>query len=158
MENVDSDVAALLAGATTEAEGVEEIANELPGIRELVGQLREARDRKTEHEQRIKALDIVINAVEEKVRDAMVDSGIQNMRVEGVGLAYLSSALYPNVGDPQKFVAWLDNNGYGDMAQRGVHPSTLRSWWKERTENGDALPGEDVATAFVKTSVRLRRS
>lgn len=78
------------------------------------------------------------------VPEKMEKSGIESVKLTGVGRLSVRGELYASIDSKSKFKAyeWLKNNGYSDVVKMGVNPSTLKASVKECIENGVELPDE----------------
>jgi len=83
--------------------------------------------------------------------------GIDNMRVQGVGLVYKSETVIPTVMDQDEFLKWIDAHGDGGIAKRVANYQTMKSWYTDRLKNGDELPPLEVVKTFTKREVRFRK-
>lgn len=118
----------------------------------------EFRREKSELEARVKLIAKELARLE-PIAEATFDArGVSKLAIEGVGLFYTQTALFPAVHDKPKFVEWLDQVGEGALAVRAVHPQTLKKFWKTSLERGSELPPPEVASAFEKRTIRLRKA
>jgi hypothetical protein len=159
MADTSLELEALIA-ETTEALGEAELtvdATELPGIKEVIGQLRAEKDKKATLEAELKSVNKQIEHYTKIALELMEASGIQNIRVEGIGLAYQHTSLYPSVKDPDALLEWAREFA-PEIVKVGVHPQTLKSFIKERLETGEPIPDESVVSIYYDKSVNLRRA
>ena len=88
--------------------------------------------------------------------DLMQDNEISTFKVVLAGTCYLEPDIYPDVEDETMFINWLDDNGFGGLAKRNVHPQTLKSFCKEQIESKNKLP--KGVKIYPKPMVKIRRS
>lgn len=76
------------------------------------------------------------------ILDAMaaIDPDLSKLSIAGVGTVYVRADLYTGMRDKEVALQWLEDNGYHDLIQPQVNPSTLKAWMKEQIREGVKLP------------------
>lgn len=59
-----------------------------------------------------------------------------------------------NAANHERLFAYLEERGDGALIKRTVHPGTLKSWAKDRLEDGETLPEFITAHSFTKATLR----
>lgn len=88
---------------------------------------------------------------------AMDEAGIESIRVEGVGTAYLTSDYNISIVKDKKEEAydWLTENDHGDAIIETVNTGTLKSIIKKHLSNGDTLPeGVFNVNPFTRAQIK----
>lgn len=128
-------------------------------LREKIQKLYELRQEKEHLESMLKDVNKEKEHLEKQViPELMDDLEITKLKIEGIGTMYLQSDLYYNVlaADREKAYNWLREEGHGDIISETVPYQTMRSFLKERMEEGDTIP--DVFNVKPIQVAKLRRS
>lgn len=105
-------------------------------------------------EDRIKILNITLEALSQLLIENLEDAEIQKVTLDSGATVYINSEPYSSVEDKEKLMAWIKKNRLTNMLM--VHFKTLGALNKERLVNGKApLPGTKV---YIKTSARIRNA
>jgi len=93
------------------------------------------------------------------VPKCMEDQGIENIRLAGVGLIYLSPVLRARINKDRKKEAyeWLYDNGHADLITNTVNAQTLSSAVKEMMRKNEQFP-KDLILVDALTQATIRRS
>ncbi len=119
----------------------------------------EIRNKKAELEKQINDLDAERDMIANQLKKIMEDVGMQRFNLKEIGTFYLQASFYPKiVGDPVKVIAWLDEQGFGDVAPRTIKGPAFKEMYKNNVENDKPLPPPDLVEAFTDVGVRLRAS
>jgi hypothetical protein len=108
----------------------------------------------------------------QKLYDEFLDSGLKNIRVEGIvagkkifldGKDRLISPdviTRPNVvaQNSEDFLNWMDKNGFGSLIKRTIAPATLKKWVNERMEANADLPPQSLMTVFTEETAKVTRA
>jgi len=130
-------------------------------IFEMADRLKDARDRKAELKEQLKAAEAEINELDLALSDAMAESEVERFSRNG-NTFYLNSRLFasPASGRKDELMQSLKDNGYGSIVVETVNANTLSSFVKEqKAENNDEVPSwlSDVISVFEKVSVGVRK-
>lgn len=153
------ELEALIAEATQAIAGEELLtsASELPGIKDVIANLRAEKDKKASLEAELTIVNKQIDKYTQVALELLDAAGIRSIVVEGIGQAYQHTSMRPTVLDADRLLEWAQENA-PDIIKTGIHPQTLASTLRERMENGEPLPDEDVVRIYYQKSVNLRRS
>lgn len=97
-------------------------------------------------------------------RDQLADALKSQMELEELtkfslselGTFFLQSMFFPKVvGDPDKAIEWLDENGAGMIAPRSVDNKRLKEFIEERLANDGALPPAELISSSSIISVKM---
>lgn len=136
-----------------------------PKITDLVKRLRELKDQKDDLEEKLKAINKEAKEIQEKkLPKLMGDAEIESWKVTGAGTCYIKQELYVSMSKPDQesedaeppFYDWARQNA-PDLIKEFIHPARLKSWAKERLENGQPIPDNTLKATFVPTATLLRR-
>jgi len=130
-------------------------------IFEMADRLKDARDRKSELKEQLKAAEAEISELDLALSDAMAESEVERFSRNG-STFYLNSRLFasPASGRKDELMQSLKDNGYGSLVVETVNANTLSSFVKEqKAENNDEVPSwlSDVISVFEKVSVGVRK-
>ena len=109
---------------------------------------RALRTEKEELEARVKEINKILDEMEPVILKQFDALGIDNMRVQGVGLVYKSETVIPTVMDQDEFLKWIDAHRDGGIAKRVANYQTMKSWYTDRLKNGGELPPLEVVRAI----------
>lgn len=70
----------------------------------------------------------------DRLQKLMEAAEMQAVQVDGQTVQRIVN-MYPRIVDDQKFLAWLDSTGNGDLAKRTVHHQTLKGWYWEKSKS-----------------------
>lgn len=127
----------------------------------LADELKSAKEKKKELEDRVKETNARIEELDHALSDAMAESELEKFTRNG-STFYLSSRVYasPRAEMKEEMFAALIDHGYGDLITRTVNAKTLASFCKEqRAENMDEIPDwlADVVNVCDKVTVGIRK-
>ena len=121
---------------------------------------------------KMRTIELEIKKLEVKIKDfererenlvdlvipQMLNNGIQNLKLEGIGTAYISKKESVNVIDVATFHEYLKETGGGDMIKESVNWQTLNGWWSRFDEN--SRPDlEDIGLgSAIKNTIAIRKS
>lgn len=71
--------------------------------------------------------------------EKMEDSGIESLKVEGIGRVNLRADMWTKVCDKQALADLLRENGYESMIGETINASTLKAFIKEQNGRPDGL-------------------
>lgn len=119
----------------------------------------ELRVQKNKLEAQINDLDAERDLIAGQLKKIMEDVGLQRFNLKEIGTFYLQATFYPKiVGDPVKVIAWLDEQGSGDIAPRTIHKPAFKELYQNNAENDRPLPPPDLVEASTDIGLRLRAS
>jgi len=122
-----------------------------------IKKLTELKQEREEKKQELQELENLIRSLEEEINAAMLEQGISNLKIDGIGTAYVASRLYASVrkADVDRAVEWLKEIGIGDISTRTINTSTLSAIVKDLLDEGKPIP--DFVNYYVKNTVNIRR-
>ncbi|MCL2301537.1 MAG: hypothetical protein FWC27_15460 [Firmicutes bacterium] len=128
----------------------------------LADRLRELREEKDDAERVVKDITADIDATEQRLAEAMVDSETQNFTRAGrmfcLTIKTRASAV---AGQKDDLYDALKQNGFGDLVYETVNANTLSSFVKEQLAgNEDRLPEwlDGLVRVFEQTGVSVRKT
>lgn len=128
-------------------------------VMDLARAFGDLKKKEAELEQQLKDIQAEQDMIEDKLRMQMEGEEMTKFSMEGYGTFYLSTKFYPKVvGDPEKVVKWLDENGASTIAPRKVNLPSLREFFEERMEKDLPLPPTSLIETSNVTSVVLRKT
>jgi len=90
-----------------------------------------------------------LNKLYDKIRqgalpDQMDEEGIGTIKIKGLGTLYITSDMSISVvsGQQEASVAWLKENGLGDIIKPVVNASTLKATLKAEMGKGTEIPSD----------------
>lgn len=90
----------------------------------------------------------------EAIPNKMDEDGIERVKFEGIGRVSLTADMFLSVNDKQALYEWLRDNGFGDLIQDNVNPSTLKAFVKGRMKEGKDVPAEYLnITPITRASI-----
>lgn len=135
-------------------------------LSEATQRLRRLMDEKNYLEDRLKGVNKDLKELKERViPKCLADAELENARVENAGTVSVQQQLYVSLvgasdeeaGDMEPpFYDWARENA-PEIIKPYIHPARLKSYCKERLENGLWLPDNMVKATFVPTARLLRR-
>ena len=129
---------------------------------ELADRLRSLRDEKDDAERVVKDIAADIEATEQQLAEAMVNSETQNFTRAGRMFCLTTKTRASAVaGHKDDLFAALRQHGYGDLVYETVNVNTLSSFVKEQlVENDDELPDwlNGRVNVYEKTGVTVRKT
>ena len=127
-----------------------------PKLVDFARRLRVYKDKKDQLKDDLKELNKTLEVFNKEFVELMQDNEISTFKVDKAGTCYIEPDIYPDVVDSIAFIKWLDDNGFGSLAVRTVHPQTLKSFCKEQLAAKNLLP--KGITIYPKPMVKIRRS
>jgi hypothetical protein len=128
----------------------------------LADKLRELRDEKADMERVVKDIAADIDATEQQLAEAMVNSETQNFTRAGrmfcLTVKTRASAV---AGQKDDLYAALKENGFGELVYETVNANTLSSFVKEQlAEHEERLPDwlDGLVRVFEQTGVSVRKT
>lgn len=132
-------------------------------LTEAVKRLRSLKDRKEALEEELKQVNKEAKYLQERIiPKIMEDAEIEKATIEGAGTIYIKQELFVSMSPASDedaeapFYGWARENA-PDIIKPYIHPGRLKSFCKERLENGLALPDNMIKATFVPTGTLLRR-
>lgn len=112
-------------------------------LRIAAKQIKEAREALADMEERLSR-----EIVPDFVRRAKEELGVKTpIHLEGIGRVSISHRFSCTMLDRERGIIWLDDHGYGDLAQRTVNSNTLAAFARDMLEN----KGKELPTNLFKT-------
>ena len=88
------------------------------------------------------------------IPEAMAESDIRALTIEGVGRVQLAMDCYATIKDKQAGYDWLRNNGYSGLITEYVQPSTFKAAVKDAIKDGQEFPDELFSiNPFTRASI-----
>ena len=130
-------------------------------IVELADQLKAAKERRSELEEKTKEVNAEIDRLDLALSDAMAEAELDKFTHSG-STFYLKSRLFasPIAGKKEDLYAVLKQNGFGSLVTESVNANTLASFVKEQqAENNDEVLEwlDGYISTFEKVSVGIRK-
>lgn len=86
----------------------------------------------------------------------MDETGVPNIRIEGVGRVSLTGDMYVSIPADSREEAYqyLMDTGHGDIIKPGINPSTLKATIKAMMKKGEEIPEDKFkVTPFTRASI-----
>jgi hypothetical protein len=112
---------------------------------------------KRDLEARLKATNAEIETLEDEAGAELVESGVQNMRVNDRSI-YLAEELYVGAEDKEAVCEVLKAMGMEDLVKESYNTNTLSAYVRELERTGEGVPFAlaDVIKINRRTRVRVR--
>ena len=124
----------------------EEVSN--PLLARLLGAYQEMRDQRAgnkrafeEHDNKIKAN---MAQVEVALMRMMKESGSENLKIKGIGQAYLTTKTFASGKDWDALWKYIEESGNLDLLQRRISKKAVLEYME--ANDGDLPPGVNVTT------------
>lgn len=126
-----------------------------------VKRMRELMDEKDRLEEALKAVNGELEPLRKQhLPKMMSDAEIDKIAVAGAGTLYLKPDLFVSMAKAGEtdatqeppFYDWARHNA-PDIVVEYIHPARLKSWAKEKLENGEPLPNSLNATPVVNATL-----
>jgi hypothetical protein len=128
----------------------------------LADRLRGLREEKDDMERVVKDIVADIEATEQRLAEAMIDSETQNFTRAGRMFCLTTKTRASAIaGAKEAFFSALRQNGFGDLVYETVNANTLSSFVKEQLAgNEDRLPEwlDGLVKVFEQTGVSVRKT
>ena len=128
----------------------------------LADRLRSLRDEKEDMERVVKDIIADIEATEQRLAEAMIDSETQNFTRAGRMFCLTTKTRASAIaGAKEELFSALRENGFGDLVYETVNANTLSSFVKEQLAgNEDRLPEwlDGLVHVFEQTGVSVRKT
>lgn len=124
---------------------------------EMIRWMDETQKKKERIEGELKQVNALYDVLRlELIPAKMEETGVENIKVEGVGQITLTGDMYVRTANKQALADWLELNNLADLIQPTVNASTLKATIKGRMKKGLPLPDEEVVkiTPFTRASIR----
>lgn len=132
-------------------------------ITEKAQRMRLLMDRKDELEERLKEVNKELRKLKEvEIPKLLEDAEIEKISISGAGSLYVKDELYVTMtpgadeDNEKPFYGWARDNA-PDLIVDYIHPARLKSWAKERLEQGQPIPSNTLKVTTVPTATLLRR-
>ena len=128
-------------------------------MRELVEEFAELRAKKEEFAKQTKEVNEKLDALQERIIEAMVNDGISTVIFNGIGRITLSVSQFPRVKNSDQFFNYLRSCGHGDIIKETVHSSTLRGYWNNlrATQGNTPEPNKIGLEVYTENTVSLTK-
>jgi len=102
-------------------------------LTDLARQYRELRAKKEFQADVLKAISADLSTSESELLEAMVEEGVNSLRIDGVGLLSMKVTNYlsVNVANKPAFFEYLQESGNGGLLKLDVNPKTLTAFLSE---------------------------
>lgn len=125
--------------------------------------LKGLRDRKSELEEQVKALNAEIEETDQLLCSMMIDSETQNFTHGGVQFSLTNRIRASAIAERKQDLFYaLRKNGYGALVQENVNANSLSAFVKEQMEESgtDNLPYwlEDLVNVYQQNTVSMRKA
>lgn len=135
-----------------------------PSITKHALRMRELMDSKDDLEAKLKAVNSELRDLKEKELPRLMENAeVEKVTIAGAGSLYIKQETYVSmVKDPDApedeapFYDYARQNA-PDLIQPYIHPARLKSWVKDRLENGLSVPDNTLKVTHIPTAT-LRRS
>ena len=128
----------------------------------LADRLRELRDERDDMERVVKDIVAEIEATEQRLAEAMIDSETQNFTRAGRMFCLTTKTRASAIaGAKESLFAALRENGFGDLVYETVNANTLSSFVKEQlAEHEERLPEwlDGLVKVFEQTGISVRKT
>ena len=128
----------------------------------LADRLRELRDERDDMERVVKDIVADIEATEQRLAEAMIDSETQNFTRAGRMFCLTTKTRASAIaGAKESLFAALRENGFGALVYETVNANTLSSFVKEQlAEHEDRLPEwlDGLVKVFEQTGISVRKT
>lgn len=117
--------------------------------------MKELQGKKDGLEAELKAININLDQLRLRdIPEAMAESDIRTLTVEGIGRVQLAIDCYATISDKEAGYQWLKDNGYDGLITEYVQPPTFKAAVKDALKNGQEFP-EDIfkITPFTRASI-----
>ena len=129
---------------------------------ELADRLRSLRDEKDDVERVVKDIAAELEATEQQLADAMLNTETQNFTRAGRMFCLTTKTRASAIaGEKEQLFSALRENGYGELVYETVNANTLSSFVKEKLAEHEAqLPEwlDGLVNVYEKTGVSVRKS
>lgn len=128
-------------------------------LNELVKELKEARARKAEVEETLKAVKADVEEAERAVIDKMIDTETSAIRVDGTLFSLKTTEHYSCPSElAEELFTLLRRDGLGAIIKEKVDPRTLSAALREMAEDGE-LPDDygSIVKVYEKQSISVRK-
>lgn len=127
----------------------------------LADELAALKDRKKALDDELKAVNARIAEIDEILSSRMLEEELQSFNRNGRTF-YVQTKTFASAVPERKaeLLAWLKENGYGDMVTETVNANTLSAWVREQLEESESLPEglEELVNVYEKTTVGIRKA
>lgn len=123
------------------------------GIVELAANFTNLRNKKDELSATLKAFTANLDEAEKQLLEAMAESGVNSIKLEGLGLFSMRTKNYFNVNaeDKPKFFEYLKNTSNESILKLDINPQTLKAFlsdhFEELVKTQIDFTQEDLVTA-----------
>ena len=130
----------------------------MDNIISMAREMRGLQARKDEIEASLKIINMQLDELRlRSIPEAMAESDIRTLTIEGVGRVQLAADCYATIKDKEAGYAWLAENGYEGLIQPYVQPSTFKAAVKEAMKKGQEFPEEIFnITPFTRASIVVK--
>ena len=119
-----------------------------PLLARLLGAFKEMRDQKAElkreHDEKANEIKAKMTLVEVALMKMMKESGSENLKIKGLGMAYLTTQTFAGAKDWDALWKYIEESGNLDLLQRRVSKKAVLEYME--ANDGDLPPGVDVTT------------
>ena len=123
-------------------------------LMEMVAAMKAAQEDKDTIEEMLKKVNARYDTLRlELIPNKMDETGIENIKIDGIGRVSLTGDMYIQVADKEAMYQWLDDHGFGDLIQSTVNSSTLKAFIKGRMKGGEECPEWVKITPFTRASI-----
>lgn len=127
----------------------------MENVIKMAREMRALQEKKDALDAQVKEINITLDDLRLKqIPEAMAESDIRTLTIEGVGRVQLALDLYATIKDKEAGYAWLDEHGYGGLITSYVQPSTLKAAIKQAIKDGQSFPDELFSiNPFTRASI-----
>lgn len=121
----------------------------------LARHMKDLQGKKEALESDLKEINKALDQVRLKdIPEAMAESDIRTLTIEGVGRVQLAMDCYATIKDKEAGYSWLRENGYSGLITEYVQPSTFKATVKDAIKDGQEFPDELFSiTPFTRASI-----
>lgn len=137
-----------------------EVTSNLPlsqDVLQYANRYHEIREKKRELEAQVADLDAERDQLAELIKKTMDELNLQKFNLKNIGTFYLATSVFPKVvGDPDKVIAWLDEQGAGNIAPRTISKPAFKEMYQDRLDKDLPVPPADLVEMTTDIGLRLR--
>jgi len=123
----------------------------------LAEELLSLRDQKDLIESQLQEINKQIESTNDRLAEIMIAQDCHRFNHQGVTY-YSAVEMRPRIIDESSFFDWLKKHDYEGIMKNTVHPSTLRSWYKEDGVKYEQELKGTMLDVSEQVRVRIRRN
>ena len=128
------------------------------GLKDLALKMIEIESAKEKLESRLKEANAAYDVLRlELIPAKMEETGVENVRYDGIGQVVLTGDLYVRTipGQKEGLFSWLKKHKLQALVQPSINASTLKAWVRQRIKEGKDYPTDFLKVEpFTRASIR----